>query len=65
MQADPAQALNVPAIPLGTLLTATYPLSNRPPYVFSWLNNLISAEDMMHPELLKKLVLNNFCKYSY
>ncbi|XP_009357248.2 uncharacterized protein LOC103947980 [Pyrus x bretschneideri] len=59
--ADPAQALNVPAIPLGTLLTATYPLSNRPPYVFSWLNNLISAEDMMHPELLKKLVLNNFC----
>ncbi|KAH7571107.1 hypothetical protein JRO89_XS05G0254400 [Xanthoceras sorbifolium] len=32
-----------------------------PPYVFSWLNNLISAEDMMHPELLKKFVLNNFC----
>ncbi|KAM1170154.1 hypothetical protein ACFX15_020144 [Malus domestica] len=59
--ADPAEALNVPAIPLGTLLAATYPLSNGPPYVFSWLNNLISAEDMMHPELLKKLVLNNFC----
>lgn len=63
MQADPAQALNVPAVPLGVLLAAAYPLSTRPPYVLSWLNNLISAEDMMHPELLKKLILNNFCKY--
>ncbi|KAL5828215.1 hypothetical protein ACOSQ4_020012 [Xanthoceras sorbifolium] len=59
--ADPAQALNVPVVPLGALLSAAYPLSSSPPYVFSWLNNLISAEDMMHPELLKKLVLNNFC----
>ncbi|XWS68820.1 hypothetical protein CRYUN_Cryun04dG0125500 [Craigia yunnanensis] len=59
--ADPAQALNVPVVPLGTLLAAAYPLSSRPPYVLAWLNNLISAEDMMHPELLKKLVLNNFC----
>ncbi|KAJ4709871.1 Alpha/beta hydrolase family protein [Melia azedarach] len=59
--ADPAQALNVPVVPLGVLLTAAYPLSSSPPYVFSWLNDLISAEDMMHPELLKKLVLNNFC----
>nr|DAD35441.1 TPA_asm: hypothetical protein HUJ06_006081 [Nelumbo nucifera] len=41
--ADPAQALNVPVIPLGALLAA------------------ISAEDMMHPELFEKLVLNNFC----
>ncbi|XVF02222.1 hypothetical protein REPUB_Repub04eG0157000 [Reevesia pubescens] len=59
--ADPAQALNVPVVPLGTLLAAAYPLSSRPPYVLAWLNNLISAEDMMHPELLEKLVLNNFC----
>ncbi|KAE8686893.1 elongator complex protein 2-like [Hibiscus syriacus] len=59
--ADPAQALNVPVVPLGTLLAAAYPLSSRPPYALGWLNNLISAEDMMHPELLKKLVLNNFC----
>lgn len=59
--ADPAQALNVPVVPLGALLSAAYPLSSRPPYVLSWLNNLISAEDMMHPELLEKLVLNNFC----
>ncbi|KAI9169336.1 hypothetical protein LWI28_010804 [Acer negundo] len=59
--ADPAQALNVPVVPLGALLSAAYPLSSSPPYVFSWLNSLISAEDMMHPELLKKLVLNNFC----
>ncbi|KAL3830858.1 hypothetical protein ACJIZ3_019660 [Penstemon smallii] len=59
--ADPAQALNVPVVPLGALLAAAYPLSSRPPYVLSWLNDLISAEDMMHPELFKKLVLNNFC----
>lgn len=64
MQADPAQALNVPVVPLGALLAAAYPLSSRPPYVLAWLNNLISAEDMMHPELLRKLVLNNFCKYN-
>ncbi|KAA3463708.1 AUX/IAA protein [Gossypium australe] len=62
--ADPAQALNVPVVPLGAMLAAAYPLSSRPPYVLAWLNNLISAEDMMHPELLKKLVLyqlNFFC----
>ncbi|EEF36074.1 uncharacterized protein LOC8275086 isoform X1 [Ricinus communis] len=59
--ADPAQALNVPVVPLGALLSAAYPLSSRPPYVLSWLNYMISAEDMMHPELLEKLVLNNFC----
>ncbi|TYH77694.1 hypothetical protein ES332_D04G172200v1 [Gossypium tomentosum] len=59
--ADPAQALNVPVVPLGAMLAAAYPLSSRPPYILARLNNLISAEDMMHPELLKKLVLNNFC----
>ncbi|CAL9042433.1 unnamed protein product [Musa banksii] len=59
--ADPAQALNVPVVPLGVLLAAAYPLSSRPPYVLSWLNDQISAQDMMHPELFAKLVLNNFC----
>ncbi|KAL3501775.1 hypothetical protein ACH5RR_036224 [Cinchona calisaya] len=59
--ADPAQVLNVPVVPLGALLSAAYPLSSSPPYVLSWLVKLISAKDMMHPELLKKLVLNNFC----
>ncbi|XP_039115653.1 uncharacterized protein LOC120251182 isoform X2 [Dioscorea cayenensis subsp. rotundata] len=59
--ADPAQALNVPVVPLGALLAAAYPLASRPPYVLSWLNPQISAQDMMHPELLRKLVLNNFC----
>ncbi|KAL6577636.1 hypothetical protein OROMI_009964 [Orobanche minor] len=59
--ADPAQALNVPVVPLGALLSAAYPLSSHPPYVLSWMNDLISAQDMMHPELLKKLILNNFC----
>ncbi|CAN6445978.1 unnamed protein product [Victoria cruziana] len=59
--ADPAEALNVPVVPLGALLAAAYPLCTRPPYVLSWLNPQISAGDMMHPELFKKLVLNNFC----
>ncbi|XP_024024861.1 uncharacterized protein LOC21400329 [Morus notabilis] len=59
--ADPAQALSVPVVPLGAMLAAAYPLSSRPPYVLAWLNHLISAENMMNPELLKKLVLNNFC----
>ncbi|XP_020205277.1 uncharacterized protein LOC109790512 isoform X2 [Cajanus cajan] len=59
--ADPAQALNVPVVPLGAMLAAAYPLSSRPPYVLSWLNTLISAENMMDPDLLKRLVLNNFC----
>ncbi|OAY70599.1 hypothetical protein ACMD2_13988 [Ananas comosus] len=60
-QADPAQALNVPVVPLGALLAAAHPLSSRPPFVLSWLNPQISAQDMMHPELFSKLVLNNFC----
>ncbi|XP_077219810.1 alpha/beta hydrolase family protein [Tasmannia lanceolata] len=59
--ADPAQALNVPVVPLGALMAACYPLSCRPPYVLSWLNPIVSAQDMMHPELFAKLVLNNFC----
>ncbi|XP_021850225.1 uncharacterized protein [Spinacia oleracea] len=62
--ANPAQILNVPVVPLGAMLSAAYPFSSSPPYVLSWLNNLISAEDMMDPELLKKLVLNNFCTIS-
>ncbi len=63
-QVYPAQALNVPAVPLGTLLAAAYPWASGPPYLFSWLNHQISAQDMMHPELLSKLVFNNFCEYS-
>ena len=62
MQADPAQVLNVPVVPLGALLAVAYPLTSRPPYVLSWLNSQISSQDMMHPELFEKLVLNNFCK---
>ncbi|KAI8528653.1 hypothetical protein RHMOL_Rhmol12G0164200 [Rhododendron molle] len=58
--ADPAQALSVPAIPLGVLLTAAYPLAARPPYVLSGLKSLASAQNM-HPELFEKLFLNNFC----
>ncbi|KAL0924541.1 hypothetical protein M5K25_005379 [Dendrobium thyrsiflorum] len=59
--ADPAQALNVPVVPLGALMTAAYPLSSRPPYVLSWITSQVSAQDMMLPELYEKLVLNNFC----
>jgi len=62
-QADPAKAVNVPVIPLGALLSAVHTFASRPPYVLSWLNHQISAPGMMHPELLEKLVLNNFCKY--
>ncbi|XP_011004083.1 PREDICTED: uncharacterized protein LOC105110676 isoform X3 [Populus euphratica] len=59
--ADPAKAANVPVIPLGALLSAVHTFASRPPYVLSWLNPQISAPGMMHPELLEKLVLNNFC----
>lgn len=60
-QVDPAQALKVPVIPIGGLLAAAFPLAARPPYIMSWLSPQISAHDMMDPELLEKLVLNNFC----
>lgn len=59
--ADPAEMLRVPAIPLGTLLSSTYPISSRAPYILSLLRSQISAKDMMDPELLSKLILNNFC----
>lgn len=57
---DPIQALKVPVIPLGTLLAAIHPFASRPPYVLYWLKLLISAPDMMHPELFEKLIFNNF-----
>lgn len=58
--AEPAQALKVSSIPMGVLLAAIHPLASRPPYVLSWLNLQISAQDMMMPKLLEKLVLKNF-----
>ncbi|XP_038894452.1 uncharacterized protein LOC120083031 [Benincasa hispida] len=57
---DPAQNLNVPVIPIGPLLVIAHPLASRPPYVLSWLKGQISAEDMLHPTLLEKLVMNGF-----
>ncbi|GAB4861009.1 hypothetical protein Ancab_036170 [Ancistrocladus abbreviatus] len=59
--AEPAQALNVPAIPIGTVLSAMHPLVSYPPYILSWLYPLISAQDMLTPELFERLVLKNFC----
>ncbi|XP_028805386.1 uncharacterized protein LOC114760297 [Neltuma alba] len=58
--ADPVQALKIPVIPVGPILVAVYPLVNYPPYVLSWLNSQISAEEM-DEKLYQKLVLNNFC----
>ncbi|KAI4347216.1 hypothetical protein L6164_008048 [Bauhinia variegata] len=59
--AQPAQALNVPVIPVGPLISIAYPLANYPPYVLSWLKDQITARDMMDQELLEKLAFNNFC----
>ncbi|PON38936.1 alpha/beta hydrolase family protein [Parasponia andersonii] len=59
--ADPAQALNVPAIPVGAIISAIHPLASRPPYVLSWLKSQISSQEMMQQQLYEKLVLNNFC----
>ncbi|XP_070027522.1 uncharacterized protein [Nicotiana sylvestris] len=58
---DPAKAVNLPVVPLGALLAAIYPLASHPPYLLSWLNPQISAENMMHPEMFERLVLKNFC----
>ncbi|KAL2321157.1 hypothetical protein Fmac_030126 [Flemingia macrophylla] len=57
---EPAQALNVPVIPVGPLMATAYPLTSYPPYVLSWLNSQISAQDMMDQKLFEKLVFNNF-----
>ncbi|MCO5601365.1 hypothetical protein L7F22_055485 [Adiantum nelumboides] len=59
--ADPAQLLNVPAVPLGALMTALHPLTVNSPTALAWLSAQVSAQEMMEPELFKKLVLNNFC----
>ncbi|KAL5544874.1 hypothetical protein UlMin_008658 [Ulmus minor] len=59
--AKPAQALNVPVIPIGTLIAAANLLSSHPPYVLSWLKGQVSSKDMMDPELFEKLLLSNFC----
>ena len=65
MQVEPAQALNIPAIPVGPLLATIYPLASYPPYVLSWLNSQILAQDMMDQKLFEKLVLNNFGKFQF
>lgn len=62
LQADPAQMLNVPVIPLGAMMNAIHPLASRPPYALAYLGYQVSARQMMEPDLFKKLVCNNFCK---
>lgn len=42
-------------------MAAAYTFATRPPYVLSWLNPQVSAQNMMQPEMLERLVLNNFC----
>ncbi|CAL0323951.1 unnamed protein product [Lupinus luteus] len=58
---ETTQALNIPVIPVGPLLSTVYPLTKHPPHFLSGLNSQISAQDMMDQELFEKLVLNNFC----
>ncbi|KAG0615046.1 hypothetical protein M758_5G010300 [Ceratodon purpureus] len=58
---DPAQMLNVPVIPLGALMSAIHPLATRPPYALAYLGYQVSANQMMEPDLFKRLVCNNFC----
>jgi hypothetical protein len=65
LQVEPIQALNVPAIPVGPLVASAYPLARYPPYVLSWLNSQISAQNMMDQKLYEKLVLNNFGKFQF
>jgi len=62
MQVDPAKALKVTAIPIGAVMAALYPLASRPPFLLSWLNAQVSAQDMMVPELFERLLQKNFCK---
>ncbi|XP_040953518.1 uncharacterized protein [Gossypium hirsutum] len=62
--ADPAQVLNVPIIPIGTLLAAAHPFAANPPYLLSWLSPQISAPDMLQPKLFEKLVTENFGRRS-
>lgn len=64
LQKEPAQALNVLALPIDTMLKIAHPLMFRPPYVLSWLTTNISAPQMMDPEVIEKLVLNSLCKLS-
>ncbi|WCJ21907.1 hypothetical protein M5689_004020 [Euphorbia peplus] len=59
--AKPVKTLNFPVIPFGTLVAAARPYSSRPSNALPWLNSLISAPGMMHPELFEKLVAKNFC----
>lgn len=58
---EPAQALNVSALPIDTMLEMAHPLICRPPYALSWLTTNISAPQMMDPEVIEKLVLNSLC----
>ncbi|CAD5317125.1 unnamed protein product [Arabidopsis thaliana] len=56
---EPAQAINLPIMPIDTMLAMAHPLMCRPPYALSWLTANISAPQMMDPEVIEKLVLNS------
>ncbi|CAN0877009.1 hypothetical protein LINGRAHAP2_LOCUS11620 [Linum grandiflorum] len=59
--ADPAKALNVPAIPVGRMISTAHQLSSNLPYLTPWLKSQITTPGMLHPELLKKLVSDGLC----
>ncbi|XP_023643197.1 uncharacterized protein LOC17895420 [Capsella rubella] len=56
---EPAEAINLPIMPIDTMLAMAHPLMFRPPYALSWLTANISAPQMMDPEVIEKLVLNS------
>ncbi|CAH2067128.1 unnamed protein product [Thlaspi arvense] len=57
---NPVQALNLPVLPIDTILEMVHPLMFRPPYALYWLTANISAQTM-DPELTEKLVLSSLC----
>ncbi|XP_010537470.1 PREDICTED: uncharacterized protein LOC104812153 isoform X2 [Tarenaya hassleriana] len=59
--AEPVRASNISVIPIGVMYAMAHPFMFRPPYALSCLTTKLSAPQMMNPELLEKLVLNNFC----
>ncbi|EOA31435.1 hypothetical protein CARUB_v10014615mg [Capsella rubella] len=56
---EPSEAINLPIMPIDTMLAMAHPLMFRPPYALSWLTANISAPQMMDPEVIEKLVLNS------
>ncbi|CAN1311811.1 hypothetical protein LINPERPRIM_LOCUS28471, partial [Linum perenne] len=59
--ADPAKALNVPAIPIGKMVATAHQLSSNLPYLTSWLKSQISTHGMLDSQASAKLVSDGLC----